>query len=82
MVCQQNQKEAIRQNLKDAGCTSDVIEYFMQNYEQDIIPEQIKILSGQRGHLLDDVHASQRKLDCLDYLLYQLKRKADKIGVH
>jgi hypothetical protein len=72
---QQNQKDALIQNLEDAGCTSDVIEIFMQSYEQNITTEQLRILTKQRGLLLENVRSGQRKLDCLDHLLYRLKKE-------
>jgi hypothetical protein len=76
MLGQQNREEALLQNLEDAGCASDTIELFMQKHEQSKLSEQLKILSKQRCVLLDDVHKSQKKLDCLDYLIYRLKDEA------
>ena len=72
--------EVLIQNLKDAGCASDFIQPFMQHYKQGETSEQLRrTLSKQRGLLLDNVHESQRQLDCLDYLIYQL-RKSDRKG--
>jgi hypothetical protein len=76
MLGQQNREEALLQNLEDAGCASDVIESFMQKHEQSKLSEQLKILTKQRCLLLDDVRSTQRKIDCLDYLIYRLKHEA------
>jgi hypothetical protein len=73
MMGQQNREEALLQNLEDAGCASDVIEVFMEKHKQNVIPEQLKILTKQRCLLLDDIRGGQRKLECLDYLIYRLK---------
>lgn len=64
------------QNLIDAGCPYDMIERFMACYEQENPFEGLRILSKQRRQLLDDMHDSQKKLDCLDYLIYQLKKES------
>jgi len=75
MVVQQNPQEALIQNLKDAGCSSDTIAVFMHSHEQNITSGQIKILTEQRSLLLGYVRDNQKKLDCLDYLLYKIKKE-------
>ena len=37
--------------------------------------QQIELLCKHRRELLDELHGCQDKIDCLDYLLYQLKEK-------
>lgn len=69
------QKEAILQNLQDAGCTRAIIEQFIKNYDADNTVNQISILAQYRNNLLCRVHEEQNKLDCLDYLLFQLRKK-------
>ena len=49
-------------NLKDAGCTERDIQRFLQ-LEQE---------GKQRAALLDRLHVSQRQIDCLDYLVFQM----------
>lgn len=70
-----NQEQALIRNLRDAGCPQAVIARFMESYGGGNAPEQIRILSGQRKKLLARLHEEQNRLDCLDYLLFQLKRK-------
>ena len=36
--------------------------------------EQLRLLRMHRTVLLDRLHASQRQIDCLDYLIYQMDR--------
>jgi hypothetical protein len=74
MIEQQNQEEALIQNLRDADCTPDAIELFMKCYEQEEISEQLRILTKHRGVLLDYVHDNQKKLDCLDFLIFKIKK--------
>ena len=68
--------EAVEQNLRDAGCSDEFVVTFMQVWGTGAVQEQLRLLSRQRGILLDSVHAAQKRLDCLDYLRYQLQKQA------
>lgn len=64
--------QAITQNLKDAGCGPEMItEFFAKSGKEE---EQLKLLEKQRTELLDRVHKEEKRIDCLDYLVYQMKR--------
>ena len=63
----------LAQNLKDAGCSSNVINQFMDLYQPRSLAGQKRILNDHRGSLLEAIHKNQKKLDCLDFLIYQLK---------
>lgn len=67
--------EAVEQNLRDAGCSDEFIVTFMQVWEAGTPSEQLRLLACQRCRLLDHVHEEQKKLDCLDYLRYQLGKE-------
>lgn len=67
------QMKATVQNLKDAGCGPVLIEDFMKLNKQGEIKSQLILLSKQRKFLLDNVHENQKKLDCLDYLIFNIK---------
>lgn len=66
--------ENMIQNLKDAGCDVDMISDICRLYEAGELPDMIKILRRYRCHLMDDLHESQNRVDCLDYLVYQLEK--------
>lgn len=68
--------EAVEQNLRDAGCSDEFVVTFMQAWGTGAVQEQLRLLSRQRCVLLDSVHAAQKRLDCLDYLRYQLQKQA------
>lgn len=68
-------EEKILRNLKDAGCGDDVIENFLGLWKAGRTKEQMKLLSIHRAALLDRVHAGQKMIDCLDYLVYELKKE-------
>lgn len=69
-------KEAqLLRNLKDAGCDEETIQKFLQLEHQGRYEEQFRILSLHRASLLDRVHVSQHMIDCLDYLIYSMKKE-------
>ncbi len=72
-------KEAVIQNLKDAGCNEDTIDRFMECMKNGASKEQLRILSQHRRELLDKIHIEQKRIDCLDYLVYQIER--NKIAI-
>jgi len=69
--------ESIIQNLKDAGCDSEIIEKFMADLQKGKEENSLKRLAVHRKNLLDSLHREQKCIDCLDYLVYQM-RKANK----
>lgn len=71
-------REAVIQNLKDAGCTQDVIECCMACMEQGKEKELLERLEEHREGLLHKVHEKEKSIDCLDYLVYQIKRCGSK----
>lgn len=62
-------------NLKNAGFDEDAIQRFLGLRKDGRIQEQYKLLSIQRASLLDQVHVSQHMIDCLDYLVYSMKKE-------
>jgi len=68
------QKPKLIQNLKDAGCSASVIDKFMDCYQAQSNAEQKRLLATHRSSLLDKIHKNQKRLDCLDYLIYQLNQ--------
>lgn len=67
-------EEAIKQNLRDAGCDEACICEFIEDMRQNREAEGMKILRRHRGRLLDAVHREQKRIDCLDYLIYQMQK--------
>ena len=68
------QREAVIQNLKDAGCKKDLIEQFLVYYDKQEGEQQIALLEKHRNHLLDKVHIEEKKIFCIDYLIYQIEK--------
>lgn len=67
-------KEAIIQNLRDAGCSEDSIECCMACLNSGKKAELLKQLENHRRCLLNKVHEEEKQIDCLDYLVYQIGR--------
>lgn len=68
----------LRENLRDAGCDLDTIrrcEVLAQGQKE---AELMRILSQHRRALLDAVHQNERRIDCLDYLIYQIENQDKK----
>lgn len=66
--------KAIIQNLKDAGCDPKTVKQFLELGEKGSTKEQLDLLSRHRRHLLDRVHREEKRIDCLDYLVYQMEK--------
>lgn len=66
-------RKAVEDNLLDAGCGADLVNAFFSM--QGKTKEQMKILTKHRRSLLDKIHEKQEMLDCLDYLIYRIKKE-------
>ena len=67
-------EETIEQNLRDAGCDESCIREFMEDISQSKEAEGMKVLRKHRSKLLDAMHREQKRIDCLDYLIYQMQK--------
>lgn len=67
--------DRLLRNLSDAGCDEVTIQKYLQLQKEGKRHEQLRLLSMHRASLLDQVHVSQYKIDCLDYLVYEIKKE-------
>lgn len=65
-------KEAVIQNMKDAGCSQDTIAGCLSCLDIGKRAELLKRLENHREGLLQKVHEREKQIDCLDYLVYQI----------
>ena len=63
--------EKILTNLSDAGCGSEELQKAKQLYEAGDTEALIRYFRKCRCSRMDELHESQRKVDCLDYLIRQ-----------
>lgn len=68
-------EEDVFQNLKDAGCDEETIQTFMDNLQNGKQAKGMRLLENHRRSLLDNLHEEQKRIDCLDYLLFVLKKQ-------
>lgn len=73
-------KEAIVQNLADAGCGRETIECCIACLDCGEKEELLKRLENHRNGLLHKVHEGEKQIDCLDYLVYQIMRCEEENG--
>lgn len=67
--------QPVIRNLKDAGCSRRDIEQFLALDQAGRTQEQLALLALHRQKLLDKVHAEEKRINCLDYLVYQLRKQ-------
>ncbi|HJC23368.1 MAG TPA: hypothetical protein H9761_06655 [Candidatus Eisenbergiella merdavium] len=67
-------EDAVAENLRDAGCSEEQIACFLDWQEKEKTADQLSMLSEHRKQLLNNVHREEKRIDCLDYLVYQIER--------
>ena len=65
-------------NLADAGCTKHDAEIAGELFKNGQTDELIQFLKKCRCSLMDEMHESQRKVDCMDFLIRRVERNAAK----
>lgn len=68
-------REDVIRNLEDAGCDDATIDCIMNCLEHGNTDGCLKQLSEHRDCLLKDVHKGEKRIDCLDYLMYNLLKE-------
>ena len=74
MIERTRQEQAVVANLADAGCDNEQIEQFMDFLKSGRKEAGLSLLAKHRRFLLDCYHAEQKKIDCLDYLIYKMNQ--------
>lgn len=64
--------------LQDAGCQKQMIDEYMESIEQHDLNKQLFLLKKQKCLLLEKLHENQKQIDCLDYLIYTMKKEQEK----
>lgn len=75
-MAEASDKEGILyQNLVDAGCSKIMIQSCMRNALEGNRREMRSSLEKHRASLLKTIHKNQKRIDCLDFLLYQMEKQ-------
>ncbi|MEY8392657.1 hypothetical protein D3Z36_09820 [Lachnospiraceae bacterium] len=67
-------EEAVIQNMRDAGCSQDIIERCLACIAQGNKKGLLDLLNEHRESILSKVHEEEKQIDCLDYLVFQIGR--------
>lgn len=71
-------EQEILQNLKDAGCDDATIQAFLEDLRHGKPSQGSQLLQRHRCSLLEDLHTNQKRIDCLDYLLFVLRKQGGR----
>ncbi len=69
-----NEAQRFYENLKDIGFGEEMISRCVLLQKEGRDRELMFILQDGRRNLLNGIHAEQKKLDCLDYLVNRLNK--------
>jgi hypothetical protein len=61
--------EKVIRNMEDAGCCSDDLDRVKSMHEAGLDSEIIRCLKRCRCDLIEELHESQRRVDCMDHLI-------------
>lgn len=64
----------VLQNLLDAGCGGDLAEECVRRILNGNASSALSTLRKHRKVLLDEIHANQKRIDCLDFLIYKIEK--------
>ncbi|MDE6759158.1 MAG: hypothetical protein K2J90_00595 [Lachnospiraceae bacterium] len=60
--------------MKDAGCDREIIIEICRLYTDGQIQDAVKVLRRHRCNLMEQLHESQSKVDCLDFLIRKMEK--------
>ena len=60
--------------MKDAGCDREIITKICRLYADGQVQDAVKMLKRHRCHLMEQLHESQSRVDCLDFLVRQMEK--------
>ena len=69
-------EEQVYECLADAGCGKELIKQFEACQSSGRQKDQLRLLGDCHRLLLEKIHAEQKKLDLLDYLVWNMKTNA------
>ena len=68
----------LKQNLSDAGCFDETSKDIIRMCESGNMEGALKMMRKDRCRLMDELHESGRKVDCLDYLIRATEKEMKK----
>lgn len=74
MAMENIEKEDLLQNLLDAGCDQTLTGQCLKCMDAASEYKMYTLLQEHRTKILEAIHENQDRLECLDYLLYCLRK--------
>ena len=71
-------EQTLIQNLADSGCDAETSARICRLYRAGYVDDAIRSLRCFRCVLMDELHRSQARVDCLDYLVHRLQKEAPR----
>ena len=68
-------ERAVKNNLLDAGCREQTADFVEQLYLAGRLSDALHEMKVFRCDLMEALHQSQRKVDCLDYLIRETEKE-------
>lgn len=68
-------EKAVRHNLLDAGCREQTADFVEQLVLAGRLSDALHEMKVFRCDLMEALHQSQRRVDCLDYLIRQTEKE-------
>ena len=72
-----NDRERTLRGLKDCGCAESQYEEYLSCTSAG---EKLRFLRTQRNSIMEDLRTAQKQVDCIDYLIREVKRLEEKMG--
>lgn len=61
--------------FKDCGCDEKTCQIYATYLKEGKKEKAIKELSIKRNKLLKDVHKCEERINCIDYLIYEIRKE-------
>ena len=65
----------MKQSLRDVGCDETLAQEIISLYQDGRIKEALLKMKKDRCRLMDQLHESGRKVDCMDYLIRRTEKE-------
>ncbi len=66
--------DELTQSLEDAGCDAEMIGTVRRLYDSGQVNDAVRVLRRHRCELMDQLHESQSRVDCLDFLVRSIEK--------
>ncbi len=72
------EQERLIKNLADAGCTGEMARKIMRFCGGGNLKEALLLMKKDRCRLMDELHETGRKVDCMDFLIRSTEKEMEQ----